>query len=266
MHKHFTHILLILTLAALLAGCMAVPADPTTAPAAAATVPTTVPTETTSPTAETLPAETVPTEAPAAGESTEPDTTVGASTCLPYLLRIERCDQSIYDGPGYDYGFVGTVRERGTYTIVEESEDYEGNLWGRLKSGIGWVDLTEMQSEEYQNALISANYADENLMLHGAYHHYASGEEYSIPIAFRAYGRLRDVALFHMEFSPEGYFPGADIFTLEEMTEDMPLVAELAFPGDMTMYGIRFTDEDGIVHQYSILISGRNGTLILTEE
>ena len=258
MRRHFTHILMILTLASLLAGCMAEPVEPPTVPA---TVPTTVPTETVIPTEDTLPAESAPAE-----ESQEPSTTVGAGSSLPYLLRIERCDQSIYDGPGYDYGFVGTVRERGTYTIVEEAEDYEGNLWGRLKSGIGWVDLTQMQSEEYKNALISANYADENLVLHGAYHHYASNQEYSIPIAFRAYGTLRDVALFRMEFSPEGYFPGAELFTLEEMTEEMPLVAELAFPGDMTTYGIRFVDEDGITHEYSILISGRNGALILTEE
>ena len=58
---------------------------------------------------------------------------------------------------------------------------------------------------------------------------------------------------------------GEAFFTLSEMDEEMPLVAELAFPGDMSMYGIRFVDEDGVTHTYSISISGRNGALVLGE-
>lgn len=121
------------------------------------------------------------------------------------------------------------------------------------------MDLTEIQSEAYRNALISTNYADDRLLFHGAYHHYSDAQGYRIPIAFRTYGTLRDVTLFDIEFNPEGYFPGADFFTL-------PLVAELAFPGDMTTYGIRFTDEAGISHSYIFYISGRNGALMLSGE
>lgn len=235
-----------------LAGCGNKPVPQTTAPAVTA-----APTETTAP---------VETEAPATEKTTEPAETE-AEAGLPYLQRIDRADQSIYEGPGYDYVFVGTVRERGTYTIVEESWDHEGNLWGKLKSGAGWVDLTEIRSEDYAKALISANYADENFLLHGAYHLCSGDEsEYRIPIAFRAYGTLRDVALFAYEFSGEDYVMGADFFTLSELTEEMPLVAELAFPGDMSMYGIRFVDENGNTHIYSIYISGRNGALVLTEQ
>jgi len=157
---------------------------------------------------------------------------------------------------------VGIVGERGTYTIVEEVRDDEENLWGKLKSGLGWVDLTKIRAGEY--ALISANYADENLLLHGAYHHCpGGGAEYRIPIAFRAYGALRDVTLFYFDFGDEGYIPGEEFFTLAELTEEMPLVAELVFPGDLSMYGIRFTDEAGDVHTYGIYISGRNGELVL---
>lgn len=264
MTKRYRYILIILSLALLLAGCAAEPAPQTSAPAE-----TEVPTETTIPAETTLPAETAsPTEAPtetsAEAPVTEPVETEGTDSGLPYLLRIDRADQSIYEGPGYDYVFAGTVRERGTYTIVEEIWDQEGNLWGKLKSGAGWVNLTEIRSEEYANAPISANYADENLLLHGDYHHCPGSQlEYCIPIAFRAYKTLRDVALFDFVFSGEDYVMGDDFFTLPEMTEEMPLVAELAFPGDMSMYGIRFVDENGIAHIYCIYISGRNGALVL---
>ena len=54
--------------------------------------------------------------------------------------------------------------------------------------------------------------------------------------------------------------------TLAELTEQMPLVAELDFPGDMTSYGIRFVDENGKTHVFRICQSLRNGALELQEE
>lgn len=264
MKKIYAYILSLLILM-LLTGCQtehprwAKPEETSASAATETTAPTETaqPTETTAPTqAPTQPSEEVPTTAPAETE-TEDDG-------LPYLLHIDHADQSIYDGPGYDYVFVGTVRERGTYTIVEEAVDYEGNLWGKLKSGMGWVDLSEIRSPEYANALISANYADDNLILHGDYH-YCPGDnsEYRIPIAIRAYGKLRNVELCSFDFVGDDFVMGEAFFTLSEMDEEMPLVAELAFPGDMSMYGIRFVDEDGVTHTYSISISGRNGALEL---
>lgn len=257
MRKKYGYIFVMLVMILLLAGCAAEPAVRPTVPAATEdTVSNTV-------AQETLPV--VPTEEPEATEPQMPTAAVPESS-VPYLQRIERGDQSIYEGPGYDYCYVDTVRQRGTYTIVEEVRDSEGNLWGRLKSGIGWVDLTEIRSEGYKNAPISANYADENLMLHGAYYHYSDGQEYSVPIAIRAYEKLRDVVLYSIGLSDAGLTPGEDLVTLPEMAEEMLLVAELAFPGDMSMYGIRFVDEAGMFHVYNIYISGRNGALMLVEE
>lgn len=260
--------LLLLSILLLLTGCTAKPAA--TVPTVPVTfVPAPFPGETTAPSEAAAP-ETVPTAVPAETAVTvplpEPAPTVETSAAVPYLLQIHRPDQSVYTGPGYDYGFARAVRKQGTYTIVEEAQDPEGNLWGKLKSGFGWVNLTEIQSEDYQNALISANYADDALLLHGAYHHYSDGQEYHIPIVFRAYTPLRDVTLFTIGYTAEGPFPGEDLFTLPEMTAEVPLVAELAFPGDMTSYGIRFTDESGTVHTHTVYISGRNGALMLTGE
>lgn len=267
----FRRVFPILMAALILAGCAEEPAAPTTVPTTAATAETTTPATTLAtteaPTTEATqePTITETTQAPTT-EATQAPTAAEPEQGLPYLQKIPRPDQSIYDGPGYDYGFVGTVRVQGTYTIVEESTDYEGNLWGRLKSGIGWVDLTQIQSGHYESDLISANYAEEDLLRGGAYHHYSASQEYSIPITFRAYGVLRDVALFCYEFDDEGFKPGADLFSLPELTPEKPLVAELDFPGDMTTFGIRFRDESGISHTCQISISGRNGAVILTTE
>ena len=267
MRKHYVLVLIISIAALLLAGCTEKPSDrddrrerETSAAQTLPTEPSAAPEAEETETARSEPAETLPLETQAPAE-TEP-----MGTELPYLQYIDRADQSIYDGPGDDFGFVDPVWQRGTYTIVEEAADSEGNLWGRLKSGIGWVNLTEIRSGEYAESLISANYADENLLLHGDYHAYITGEEYSAYVAFRAYGRLRDVELFGYELREEGMVPGAVLFTLPELTAEVPLVAELSFPGDMTTYGIRFTDASGVCHTYSIYISGRNGALVLSEE
>ena len=44
-----------------------------------------------------------------------------------------------------------------------------------------------------------------------------------------------------------------------------PFVAELLFPGSMTMYGLRFTDSAGTVHTWTVTQSGRNGDIVLSQ-
>ena len=55
------------------------------------------------------------------------------------------------------------------------------------------------------------------------------------------------------------------LHTIAELTPDKPFVAEISFPGDMSMYEITFTDADGKVCTYRLGMSGRNGTLMFYE-
>lgn len=53
---------------------------------------------------------------------------------------------NIYAGPGYNYEYVMTLYEQGVYTIVDECYDTRSRaMWGKLKSGAGWVNLNEGQ-------------------------------------------------------------------------------------------------------------------------
>ena len=114
--------------------------------------------------------------------------------------------------------------------------------------------------------LLGADYADEELLSNSAYPHYRNEDEYTVSVAFRAYDTIRNVTILAMEFHEEGYLPGAELFTVPELTAKLPLVAELSFPGDMSTYGIRFIDQLGATHMYSIYISGKDGSLILGED
>lgn len=182
---------------------------------------------------------------------------------VPYKQKVKRADQSIFAGPGSTYSWVGTTEEPGTFTITNEVRDEIGNLWGRLKSGRGWINLTQVKETAKSTLLISANYADKALLDGGNYHHcIADDSEYMVQVAFRAYEKLTNISLFEIIITEEADLE-EEVFSLSEMDRKKPLVADLGFPGDMSMYGIRFTDKNGKEYTYAIAISGRDGSLEL---
>jgi len=54
----------------------------------------------------------------------------------PYLVKVTASALNIRKGAGTSHAIVGCIKDKGTYTIVEES-----NGWGKLKSGAGWISL-----------------------------------------------------------------------------------------------------------------------------
>ncbi len=54
----------------------------------------------------------------------------------PYLVKITASVLHIRKGPGTNYDVVGSITDKGVYTIVETK-----GKWGRLKSGAGWIYL-----------------------------------------------------------------------------------------------------------------------------
>lgn len=53
-----------------------------------------------------------------------------------YLVKVTADALNVRKGPGKGYAKTGCIRDKGTYTIVEERDG-----WGRLKSGVGWIFL-----------------------------------------------------------------------------------------------------------------------------
>ena len=119
------------------AGCCCINLDVKEPASAETTIPDTEPILATEPAVITAPAATEPvqTEPP----ETEPEPTEPPSF-LSYTTQLS-ASACIYEGPGLDTGFVQNVCITGIYTILEEAFDADGNLWGRLKSGLGWVLL-----------------------------------------------------------------------------------------------------------------------------
>jgi uncharacterized protein YgiM (DUF1202 family) len=58
-----------------------------------------------------------------------------------YLVRVTTDVLNVRKGAGTNYNVVTTVKINEVYTIVEEK--VVGNdVWGKLKSGAGWICLT----------------------------------------------------------------------------------------------------------------------------
>lgn len=59
---------------------------------------------------------------------------------VPYSVRVSVNDLRIRTGPGTNYNPAGTIKP-GVYTIVSEATGAGAKLWGKLKSGAGWIAL-----------------------------------------------------------------------------------------------------------------------------
>ena len=64
---------------------------------------------------------------------------------LPYQVKVTVDKLNIRKGPGTKYDIVGSITDRGVYTITEVN----GN-WGQLKSGKGWICL-KGYTEKYKD-------------------------------------------------------------------------------------------------------------------
>lgn len=67
--------------------------------------------------------------------------TDAATTVALYLVKVTTDVLNIRKGPGTNYGTNGAIRDKGTYTIVAESDGPGASKWGKLKSGAGWISL-----------------------------------------------------------------------------------------------------------------------------
>ena len=59
---------------------------------------------------------------------------------VPFLVKVSISDLNIRKGPGTNFERVRFI-EPGVFTIVQTSSGAGASMWGKLKSGIGWISL-----------------------------------------------------------------------------------------------------------------------------
>lgn len=194
----------------------------------------------------------------------EPPETVPAKE-TPYTLKIPRPDIMIYKEPGYDFDPVGKLVDIGTYTIVEESLDAEGIRWGKLKSGIGWIDLDKVDDAVGMIPITLEEISRAEHKALDCHSHVIEDAPHTRYLLFEAYEPLRDIRFCYMDFVEDGFQPGETLYTLSEMKPGKPLVIGVIFHGDFTTFGLSFTCDGGYKASYRIYESGRNGGIEMQE-
>ena len=58
-----------------------------------------------------------------------------------YTVQVTANSLNIRKGPGTNFAINGSITNKGVYTIIEEAAGTGAKLWGKLKSGAGWISL-----------------------------------------------------------------------------------------------------------------------------
>ncbi len=77
----------------------------------------------------------------AKGTTTLKETTKAEIRTCPYLVKVTTDCLSIHKGAGTNTAKVGSITDKGVYTIVGEKQGSGAAKWGKLKSGAGWISL-----------------------------------------------------------------------------------------------------------------------------
>lgn len=76
------------------------------------------------------------------GEEPKPEPEPAKPVNSSYLVTVTATKLNIRKGPGTNYAVCGSIKDKGTYTIVEtKSGKGSKSGWGKLKSGAGWISL-----------------------------------------------------------------------------------------------------------------------------
>lgn len=124
---------------------------------------------------------------------------------------------------------------------------------------------------EEPEPVLSVDYADPDLLSRPEDYDLLvlDESEYQVDAAITASETVTDVQVVSVTLEEVGEDDvglriGAVLGTLDAITPGRPFVVALAFPGDIPNTALICTDSDGAVHHYTISMSGRDGSLLLT--
>lgn len=69
------------------------------------------------------------------------------SNIVGYTVKVNTNVLNIREDAGTNYDIVGTITNRGKYTIVAEKTGAGATMWGKLKSGAGWISLDYVEKQ-----------------------------------------------------------------------------------------------------------------------
>lgn len=190
--------------------------------------------------------------------SSEPESSETQSTFDGnYLQQVNRFGSYIFKTPSYD-GRVVQPMPTGTFTIVDEKNDDEGNLWGKLKSGLGWICLTEIRGK---SGIVAIGEVDAECLAGKNYTTYGEKTGYTKAIAVQCTEAVKNASFGSVDYMAETSEIAYPLISGVDLKKGSITVFYVEFTGDLTTYGFSFYDKNGKYYFYLISESGRNGTV-----
>lgn len=170
-----------------------------------------------------------------------------------YVIRVAGSEQEVRRQPSWSSEFVQYLPV-GNYTIVEES--YDGNaLWGKLKSGIGWVCLDEILGYRVGDASVVITECDGS----GNYQRYDINQgpyTRGITVYFR-----EEVNYLSLCYAPGGTAESEVLQLNGPLKPGSPIAFYVEFPGDLSEYQLWVEDAETGWYTYHIYVSGYDGSI-----
>lgn len=88
------------------------------------------------------------------GANSSGDSSVSGSCYKTGTYKVNVAELNIRKGPGTNYGTNGSIKDKGVYTITE----IKNGSWGKLKSGVGWINIDKAYCTYHGTAASSGSF------------------------------------------------------------------------------------------------------------
>lgn len=196
--------------------------------------------------------------------------------CNDYWFTYEK------DKTSYEIGYYHNTTGEYDKAVSEElniTEDEFFNKQSALIAKKTQTDLTpfsavvekqEEQTTDAKTSRVVAMFAEDA----EAFDEYAvfkvDESEYSTTILFIAEGTVTDFSFLSLSIKDvdkngRTYFDTEELYSRDVLQEGKPLEVTLTFYGDSPVYGISYKDASGATKNFTVTLSGEDGSLILSE-
>lgn len=169
-----------------------------------------------------------------------------------------------------------TVKNKEESSTEKESSDKDKNV-GTKNEEDKKTEVEKETEEEPQNdsengeSQISVEWAEDALDRYETYHEFtADSSEAQVRVLFSTNNKVEDFKVISVMFNDTDEsgrikVDKEEIYSLDTLEPEKPLVVTLTFFGDLPSYGISYVDNKGNTRIYYLGMSGKDGSLMLID-